>query len=168
MSPRKPTTSSARRTRNAYLLAKIYSVESSKSLSAMLVAAACDGDIQKIKAMLEAGAAIDKAKDARGNLPLHVAAKYGQAAMVKFLLAHGANPSSAKHETTGSTPMHLAAEWGHAEVVKLLLSAGANAFLANRWGESPRDIARQNGYREIERLLKRTEARAERLGEVAP
>ena len=61
---------------------------------------------------------------------LHLAAKRGDAAAVRWLLAHGADPNLRwAHWDAAVTPLHLAALADHADVARLLVSAGANATI---------------------------------------
>ena len=58
---------------------------------------------------------------------LHLSAKRGDAAAVKWLLEHGANGNALwAHWDADVTPLHLAAAQGHTEIVRLLLHAGAD------------------------------------------
>jgi ankyrin repeat protein len=58
---------------------------------------------------------------------LHLMAKRGDVAGVKWLLEHGADPNGRwAHWDADVTPLHLAAMQGHAEVARLLLDAGAD------------------------------------------
>jgi ankyrin repeat protein len=58
---------------------------------------------------------------------LHLMAKRNNAAAVKWLLDHGADPNARwSHWDAVVTPLHLASAHGHAGVVRLLLHAGAD------------------------------------------
>jgi ankyrin repeat protein len=58
---------------------------------------------------------------------LHLSAKRGDPAAVKWLLDHGADPNSRwAHWDAEVTPLHLAAWGGSAEATRLLLAAGAD------------------------------------------
>jgi ankyrin repeat protein len=58
------------------------------------------------------------ARDAKGNLPLHMAAHNGELAVVRLLLAQTRDPNAKNLE--GLTPRDYAAAGGHAAVVQLL------------------------------------------------
>ena len=58
---------------------------------------------------------------------LHLAAKRGDAAVVRWLLEHGAAPNGIwAHWDANVTPLHLAVLGGHAEVIRILRDAGAD------------------------------------------
>jgi hypothetical protein len=58
---------------------------------------------------------------------LHLMAKRGDAAAVRWLLAHGVDPDARwSHWGALLTPLHLAALGGHPEVARLLLEGGAD------------------------------------------
>ncbi len=99
-------------------------------------------------------------KDGQGTTPLMTAAKSGFRRVVASLLAHGADVNaleikgSGLEETgSGMTALAYAARGGHAEIVRMLLAHGADAQLRNKAGQSPLDMARENGYEDITRLL---------------
>jgi hypothetical protein len=58
---------------------------------------------------------------------LHLMAKRGHVAAVRWLIDHGADPNARwGHWDSDVTALHLAVSQGHADVVLLLLAAGAN------------------------------------------
>jgi ankyrin repeat protein len=86
--------------------------------NAPLHAAAMQGHIPALKALLaEAGVAIH-ARNAAGETALHLAAKHGQPDAVSWLLRRGASPQ--ERDSRGWTPAHAAAVAGHAAVLPLL------------------------------------------------
>ena len=65
--------------------------------------------------------------DANGANPLHLIAKRGDAAGVRWLLERGADPNARwDHWGAVVTPLHLAAMTGSLDVAQLLLNAGAD------------------------------------------
>ena len=80
-------------------------------------AAAGRADLKLVQALLDAGADPD-APQRGGYCALHSAAQNGNEAMVRLLLARGAN--RAKAAADGRTPVELAREKGHASVEALL------------------------------------------------
>ncbi len=84
----------------------------------------------------DALAAVPAAPAPSLNERLLVAARAGDAAAARRLLANGADVS-ASDRYLGETPLHRAAGGGHAEVVRLLLAAGADAEAKDALGETP-------------------------------
>ena len=62
-------------------------------------------------------------EDGAGYWPLKTFAEHGDAAIVEWLLRHGAEPN---FTSTGDTALHAAVSRGHLECARLLLHAGAN------------------------------------------
>jgi ankyrin repeat protein len=75
--------------------------------------------------------------------PIHDAAKAGDVAKVRQLLANGAKVDA--REEDGWTPLHWAAVEGHADVAKVLLAAGADGSLKDGDGKTPFDKAKSDG-----------------------
>lgn len=73
-----------------------------------------DGNIEKVKAMLERDPRLIRAEDQNFRKPLNVASYAGNPDMVRFLLAEGARV----HEPD----IKIAAERGHREVAEILIS----------------------------------------------
>ncbi len=66
---------------------------------------------------------------------------FGKLEAVQTLLRLGANVDLADSE--GMTPLHLAVLGGHVDIVGLLLSSGASTSLANEFGDTAADMARE-------------------------
>jgi hypothetical protein len=76
------------------------------------------------------------------------AAAHGHAALVRTLIARGADPNL--RDAQGSTALHAAAHMGYRDVITLLLTRGASVDVRDADGESVADWARDA---DIARLL---------------
>ncbi|KAJ6785993.1 hypothetical protein PWT90_08899 [Aphanocladium album] len=102
--------------------------------------------------ILHLGASIHVA-DAQGRTPLHLACAEGfqQPALVRYLLAQGANPSGTTRAR--ETPLFMAIRCGNAEIVEALLESGADHAAQDRMGCAPLHEVIESGQVEIARLL---------------
>lgn len=76
--------------------------------------------VKVARALIGRGADVN-AKGAIGLTPLHFAAQFGSATIVKALLEPGAVSVAMEH---GHTPLDIAAANGHGPVIELLRAAG--------------------------------------------
>ena len=89
---------------------------------------------------------------ARGaDVPLVDAVKMGDSAIVRRLIADGADPNAG--EADGTTALHWAARRDDVEAASLLLDAGADVDAANRYGVTPLLLASENGTAMVETFL---------------
>ena len=88
------------------------------------------------------------------STPLIGAARAGDGAAVRSLVAHGASPNETGG-VNGWTPLEHAVHKNQLESVKALLDAGADPNLADRAGTTPLIMAAGYGYTPIVELLLR-------------
>lgn len=121
-------------------VASLSLVVSTNTLGQPLHYAAEDGDVDKVKQLIEQGADVN-AKGRLGHTPLHMACMglKEHLEVVKLLIAKGAdvNAKSAHRSSSGETPLHFAAEWRHLEIVQLLVAKGADVNAKSDNGTTP-------------------------------
>jgi cytohesin len=86
-----------------------------------LFIAAYQGNEAMVRALIEAGADINKALLDGGETPLFIAAHQGHEAAVRAMIELGADVSKA--ENNGVTPLSVAAQEGHTAIVQILRDA---------------------------------------------
>lgn len=97
-------------------------VISAEELNSELISAVKEGNLDKVDALLAAGADIDTSL---GHFtPLHLASDLGNSAIVAKLLQAGANINAVT--VRGFTPLHVACSKGYVAIVAQLLEGGAN------------------------------------------
>ena len=114
--------------------------------------AALENDVQKINAMLDAGAD-PNAADLEGFTSLHFAAQQWSVEAAQILLDRGADVDPVnKH---GNTPLWTAVfnSKGRGELIELLRHRGANPLRANKAGRTPVDLARLIGNFDVARYF---------------
>jgi hypothetical protein len=101
--------------------------------------AAREGDADRVRKLLDAGADVNVKNANTGRLqytPLHWAAYYGHLEIAELLISRGADLDA--EDPDYSTPLYLAAEQGHPKVVEFLISKGAEVNVkSSRWGYTP-------------------------------
>ena len=81
------------------------------------------GEIKKAELLINYGAEIDPVDEEYRSTPLGMAARWGHAEMVNYLLAQGADPNKAG--ASWATPVAWAKKKGHVEIEKILRKSGA-------------------------------------------
>jgi ankyrin repeat protein len=79
-----------------------------------------------LRQLLEADSGLISSFSADGWTPLHLAAFFGQAEIVRLLLDHGADVNARSRNTMNNMPLHAALPNGAQAIVELLLAAGAD------------------------------------------
>ncbi len=122
--------------------------------------AVADGDVQRVRALLDRGIDVD-ARDRYGQTALMRAAHAGQREIVETLVAYRANLNmTAKY---GLSALMLAVVAGHADVARLLATAGADLSLRGTGapgfaGKTAHELAAARGMVELSADLTPTSA----------
>lgn len=101
-----------------------------------------DGNLSRVRELLQNGVDPNAYKDQFGRSPLWDASWKGHAQIVRDLLNAGAIVDAAHND--GRTPLRVAAYNGHLDVVKVLLHAGADLELKANDGKTALDLAKVN------------------------
>ncbi len=120
--------------RKKYLMEVLRPPDVSLNVDPELHIAAYEGDVERVKKLLEKGAD-PNARNVVSWTPLHVAASKNHIEIAKLLLEHGADPNI--QNKNGDTPLHVAAREGYVDVVELLLKHGADPNAKNEYGWTP-------------------------------
>ncbi|XP_013391608.1 tankyrase-1 isoform X2 [Lingula anatina] len=94
-----------------------------------------NGDLNKVKKLVNTNNVNAKDTAGRKSSPLHFAAGFGRKDVVEHLLGIGADVHA--RDDGGLIPLHNACSFGHAEVVQLLLRQGAEANARDNWNYTP-------------------------------
>ncbi|MBN3319285.1 TNKS1 protein, partial [Atractosteus spatula] len=94
-----------------------------------------NGDVSRVKRLVDSGNVNAKDMAGRKSTPLHFAAGFGRKDVVEHLLQTGANVHA--RDDGGLIPLHNACSFGHAEVVSLLLCQGADPNARDNWNYTP-------------------------------
>lgn len=113
--------------------------------------AAAKGDLQALESLLSGNPELAKAPDNSGATPLHYAAATGETAVMRVLIAKGADVNAEKKD--GVTPLHVAAALAQVEAAELLISNGADLNAVDKKGRTPLAAARRTGTGDMVRLL---------------
>ncbi|WP_261836989.1 ankyrin repeat domain-containing protein [Vibrio ishigakensis] len=120
-----------------------------------LLVAARNGNYEIAKALLDAGADQTIPGNYMAAIPLHKAAYFGRADMLKLLSQYEGfdEVKDAMGPNNGYTPLHDAIWHGHTEAAKVLIEAGADTSIVAYDGLTPKDLAQQFGYQDIVELI---------------
>jgi ankyrin repeat protein len=116
--------------------------------------AAADGNLAKVKAILDSHPALVSDKDNYDTTPLDYAAQNNRKDVVELLIDKGADVKA--RNSYGDTALNFAATSGAKDVVELLIDKGAdvNNQDAPPLNETPLASAQKEGYTDIVALLR--------------
>ncbi|MCB9765980.1 MAG: ankyrin repeat domain-containing protein [Alphaproteobacteria bacterium] len=132
-----------------------------RSWERLLHAAASDGDLTALDALLKKGASPNGMNPCAPGLPtpLIAAAFNGHGAVVRRLLDLGVDLEAVNVQ--GRTALHQASDQGHAGIVRLLLEAGADADRASLYDHTPLHIAAWQDHFDVVKALLAAKARVD-------
>ena len=117
------------------------------------IRAVCDGEVSKVKEMLDVGVPVDS-EDGVGLTALQWAAWKNRTDVMELLLSRGADVNK-QSDCYHATALHLAAFCNNTDVIKVLLKIGASTNIKDRYGDTPIDLARLVNNKAAVRLLER-------------
>jgi ankyrin repeat protein len=124
-----------------------------------IFAAVIFGDAAEVETLLAGNRSLVSAVSPDGWLPLHLAAHFGHADVVRALLNKGAKVDAPSTNAMRNTALHAAAAGRSLAVAKLLLDAGADVNERQSGGWTPLHSVAQSGDVDFARVL--TEAGAD-------
>jgi ankyrin repeat protein len=131
----------------ALLLFFLFVTHSAFAQNAEIHKAAYNGDINKVRELLQKGVKPDE-RDSFGGTALHAAMFQKNMQIVKLLLQNGFN-INAQGTQNAYTPLHDAVWANNLEAAKLLLDEGAKTNLKGKDGLTPFGKAKHEGKTEI-------------------
>jgi hypothetical protein len=120
-----------------------------------LHAAACSGNFEVVRKLIEYDPPVINARDGGGWTPLFWATqghRFKDGSVFRLLLEHGADINV--QSQTGRTPLHWASFNGRLEVVRLLLEHGADVEAKNNDGKTALQEAADRRRNEVVELLR--------------
>jgi ankyrin repeat protein len=120
------------------------------NINAELLAAARGGNTERVRVLLEKGAAINS-RNRLGDTVLLIAAKNGPLAMAMLALERGADVN--QRNLAGISPLMAAAFNGDVQLTRALLDRGADLTPVDRVRKTAAVYAAGNGHTEVLRLL---------------
>ncbi|KAJ2787194.1 hypothetical protein GGI15_000914 [Coemansia interrupta] len=124
--------------------------------------AASDGDIDRVRALIEESKDLVNAKDQNGYTPMHAAASWRHIELLKLLVSSGGDVNI--KDTDGDTPLHICED---KECALFLLDHGADPKAENDEGLTPVHTTLENEATEVTELLcKRLDIPVPKLEEI--
>jgi uncharacterized protein len=125
--------------------------------------AAREGHTAIVTMLLDAGADPRRTIGLMKGSPLHEAAFFGHADIIRQLVERSTPDLDAQGPYNGLTALHDAVWHGHAAAAEALVEAGARRDLRTHAGLKPRNLASLYGYDAIAEMLEEW-SRSERAG----
>ncbi len=128
--------------------------ETDENGDAPLIIAAYRGYTEIVRALLEAGADLGVLDPNMKATALHAAAYAGRTEAARLLIEYGIDVDK-QGPYNGYPALHDAIWKNTVETAKVIVDAGANLNLKSNDGQTPLELARQGGRRQITALIER-------------
>ena len=138
---------------SCFIVISISLLEIAHELIERFTTAAFDGDVSKVKEMLDVGVPADS-EDEFGWAALERAAWKNRTDVTELLLSRGADVNKRSGDVH-LTALHQAALYNSTDVIEVLLKHGASTNITDRYGNTPIDLARHENNEAAVRLLER-------------
>jgi ankyrin repeat protein len=112
-----------------------------------------NGDLVKLRIMLEANPSLVKDFHGDGWTALHLAAHFGQLEAAELLLSYGADSNARSLNSFDNTPLHAAVAGNHADMVELLVADGSDLNSRQHGGWTPLHGAAHHGNLKMAQFL---------------
>jgi len=126
--------------------------QTDSSGNSLLIVSSANGQFEMVKLLLDSGADIDAVDSSMKATALHAAAYLRHPKVMKILIEYGIN-IDAQGPYNGYTALHDAVWQNNVEGVKLLVNAGARLDIKGNKGNTPLDLAKKSGRKEIVTIL---------------
>jgi ankyrin repeat protein len=132
---------------------KIAELLVSKGATLNFFEASMIGNLSEVKEAIKKDPSIVNSFSSDGFTALHLAAFFGQAEVMQYLIEKGANVNSVARNVMKVMPLHSAAAQSNVRIVELLLDQGALVNAQQEGGFTALHAAAQSGNLEMARLL---------------
>jgi uncharacterized protein len=123
-----------------------------------LIMAAYLGHTEITRLLLEAGADVTAVDSGMKATALHAAAYAGRTEPARLLIQHGI-AIDAQGPYNGYTALHDAIWQNNVETARVLIEAGADLALRNHEGQTPLEMAKARGRKQIVALIEQRQTR---------
>ena len=137
---------------NCSTVISIFLLEIDYEVINRFTSAASNGEVSKVRELLDAGVPLDIEEYARTTIQW--AAWRNSTDVTELLLIRGANVNK-RSCPYHLTALHWAARYNSTDVIEVLLKHGASTNIKDRFGDTPIDLARSKNNEAAVRLLER-------------
>ena len=120
--------------------------------NSLLIVSSANGHSEMVKLLLDSGADVHAVDSSMKATALHAAAYLRHPEVMKILIEYGID-IDAQGFYNGYTALHDAVWQNNIKGVKLLVNAGARLDIKGKKGDTPLDLAKKSGHKEIVAIL---------------